>query len=68
MNQDSSSLGHDSFLDIVANLVGILIILVVVIGAQAAVVWQNSNEESTELVSEYEKLKDQSLDAGGGFR
>lgn len=29
------SVGHDSFLDIVANLVGILIILVVVLGAQS---------------------------------
>ena len=28
--------GHDSFLDIVANLVGILVILIIVIGAQAA--------------------------------
>ena len=29
-------LGYDSFLDIVANLVGILIILVVVLGAQSS--------------------------------
>ena len=32
------------FLDIVANLVGILIILVVVVGAQATVVWQKPND------------------------
>ena len=31
--------GQDSFLDIVANLVGILIILVVVVGAQASASW-----------------------------
>ena len=39
-NLDASP-GQDSFLDIVANLVGILIILVVIIGAQAATVWKN---------------------------
>jgi len=33
--RDDTLPGHDSFLDIVANLVGILIILVVVVGAQA---------------------------------
>lgn len=32
--------GQDSFLDVVANLVGILIILVVVVGAQAKVAWK----------------------------
>ena len=31
--------GQDSFLDIVANLVGVLIILVVIVGAQATSVW-----------------------------
>ena len=33
--RDGLELGYDSFLDIVANLVGILIILVVVLGAQS---------------------------------
>ena len=31
-------MGHDAFLDIVANLVGILIILVVILGAQSTAV------------------------------
>ena len=34
-NRSSVSVGHDAFLDIVANLVGILIILVVVLGSQS---------------------------------
>lgn len=46
MKQDHSSLGGDSFLDIVANLVGILIILVVVIGAQAASVWHQGDVQA----------------------
>ena len=37
-------LGHDSFLDIVANLVGILIILVVVLGTQSAAVIEQVND------------------------
>lgn len=39
-------LGHDAFLDIVANLVGILIILVVVLGAQSTEVIQRAISES----------------------
>lgn len=48
--------GQDSFLDIVANLVGILIILVVVVGAQASASWVHSipNED---LSTEIEDLK-----------
>jgi len=38
----SPALGHDAFLDIVANLVGILIILVVVLGSRT--------EEVAELI------------------
>jgi len=34
-SDSTESLGHDSFLDVVANLVGILIILVVLVGTQA---------------------------------
>jgi hypothetical protein len=34
-NEQAEGPGHDSFLDVVANLVGILIILVMVVGAQA---------------------------------
>ncbi|MEC9091300.1 MAG: hypothetical protein VX438_01250 [Planctomycetota bacterium] len=36
----SPELGQDSFLDVVANLIGILIILVMLIGTQAKMVWQ----------------------------
>ena len=41
-------LGHDSFLDIVANLVGILIILVVILGAQSHSVIQQVEQEAKE--------------------
>ncbi len=37
--------GYDSFLDIVANLVGILIILIIVIGAQATDAMTESAEQ-----------------------
>lgn len=43
--------GQDSFLDIVANLVGVLIILVVVVGAQAKVAWQPA-EPTSDLSAE----------------
>lgn len=39
MNENDLTQGQDSFLDIVANLVGILIILVVVVGAHARSAW-----------------------------
>jgi len=38
-------LGHDAFLDIVANLVGILIILVVVLGSQSTAVIEEINQQ-----------------------
>lgn len=41
--------GQDSFLDIVANLVGILIILVVIVGAQAKVAWKFESVEQESL-------------------
>lgn len=41
-------LGHDAFLDIVANLVGILIILVVVLGAQSSEVVKRVTEEKAQ--------------------
>ena len=41
-------LGHDAFLDIVANLVGILIILVVVLGSQSTAVIQEIKEKVVE--------------------
>jgi hypothetical protein len=41
-------MGHDAFLDIVANLVGILIILVVVLGSQSTAVIEEINEQLRE--------------------
>lgn len=41
-------MGHDAFLDIVANLVGILIILVVVLGTQSTAVIEEINERALE--------------------
>ena len=40
--------GYDSFLDIIANLVGILIILVVGIGAQVSSQWSQTQVEEPE--------------------
>lgn len=40
--------GQDSFLDVVANLVGILIILVVVIGAHAGATWTDQKKAAAE--------------------
>ena len=49
--------GHDAFLDIVANLVGILIILVVVLGTQSQqVIEQIKREESDDGVATLEQL------------
>ncbi|MEM9365663.1 MAG: hypothetical protein AAGD07_06670 [Planctomycetota bacterium] len=56
-NRTKLDLGHDAFLDIVANLVGILIILVVVLGAQS----QPSPESEPEPVPE-EKVEVASSD------
>ncbi len=41
-NNSTEDSGHDSFLDIVANLVGILVILIMVIGVRARHAWQCS--------------------------
>ncbi len=49
--------GQDSFLDIVANLVGILIILVVVVGAQASASWVHTSP-SEGLVAKIDDLKE----------
>lgn len=57
--------GQDSFLDVVANLVGILIILVVVIGAHAGASWTDreqevkNSEELTRLTGEAELARDE---------
>lgn len=47
-NRSTLELGHDAFLDIVANLVGILIILVVILGSQSTAVIQEINEQAQE--------------------
>lgn len=44
-NRSTLELGHDSFLDIVANLVGILIILVVILGSQSRKVIEEIESE-----------------------
>ena len=41
--------GYDSFLDIVANLVGILLILIIVIGAQAADAMISASSDEPEV-------------------
>ena len=50
--------GQDSFLDIVANLVGVLIILVVIVGAQATSVW-NQVEPDAAIGDEITEVQQQ---------
>lgn len=47
-NQPTAAPSEDSFLDVVANLVGILIILVVVVGAHAGANWVQNEDLSEE--------------------
>ena len=54
-------LGHDSFLDIVANLVGILIILVVVLGTQSTAVIEEIQEQVQEETVETPLATDRQL-------
>lgn len=55
-------MGHDAFLDIVANLVGILIILVVVLGSQSTAVIEEVREQLQEdLVTESSYASDEQL-------
>lgn len=49
--------GQDSFLDVVANLIGILIILVMLIGSQAQTVWQKMRAERQTSDAEIEQLE-----------
>lgn len=56
MSVNQITTGQDSFLDIVANLVGILIILVVVVSAQATSSWRKAEPQS-ELIDESEALE-----------
>lgn len=53
-------MGYDSFLDIVANLVGILIILVVVLGSRSREVAEAVARESVETSAEVGELRDAS--------
>ena len=55
------AIGHDAFLDIVANLVGILIILVVVLGAQSQAVIRDVQREAEKDIEEVDPLR---LEAG----
>ena len=54
--------GQDSFLDIVTNIVGILIILVMVIGARVQTISltpkENSSPDVTKLMQEVVRLED----------
>ncbi len=52
MSVKQITVGQDSFLDIVANLVGVLIILVVVVGAQATSAWQPNSKEAKQSQSD----------------
>lgn len=52
--------GSDSFLDIVANLVGILIILVVVVGAQAASAWHKNEHKVEDFRQQITQLREDS--------
>ena len=55
MNDNNLNVGQDSFLDIVANLVGILIILVMVVGAHAQSEW-SQREPNEDLWQQVESL------------
>ena len=63
MSRGQINVGQDAFLDVFANLVGILIILVVVIGAQATVAWQTPADQSGHQaqVEKLSGLKDKKL-------
>lgn len=53
--------GQDSFLDVVANLIGILIILVMLIGSQAQSVWQQLREAEPANDAEIAELEKEVL-------
>lgn len=57
-HESDEAMGYDSFLDVVANLVGILIILVVVVGAQAGSVMDSQQTETQkQLTQQRQKLE-----------
>ena len=61
-NRNVIEVGNDSFLDIVANLVGILIILVVVLGTQSQEVIQRAEEQVIAKETPSDRATDQQLD------
>lgn len=60
-NRSTLELGHDAFLDIVANLVGILIILVVILGTQSTAVIEEIIEQTDESIAEERLATDDQL-------
>ncbi|MEM6473760.1 MAG: hypothetical protein AAF802_29645 [Planctomycetota bacterium] len=62
--RDGVSVGHDAFLDIVANLVGILIILVVVLGAQSQGVLNQTDGEEASVALEDDVVDPDLMPAG----
>lgn len=69
-NNGPIDIGQDAFLDIIANLVGILIILVVVIGAQATTAWQQPTDKSKHQakISELEMIANKKGDVFESMR
>lgn len=63
-NKEEAGVGEDSFLDTTANLVGILIILVVVIGAKTKVDAEEYGRELAKQQAEPESLKEPKREAG----
>ncbi len=64
--EDITDSGHDSFLDIVANLVGILVILIMVVGVRARHAWQTHPVADTPLVMVDEELESTALPSFDG--
>ena len=58
MKTETENIGQDSFLDIVANLVGILIILIMVVGAHAQSQWTHA-QPNEDIWKEVEQLTDE---------
>ena len=56
MNQNEITTGQDSFLDIVANLIGIMIILIVVVGAQAKTAWHGPSPQTENQSAKVDEL------------
>ena len=61
-NRTTFELGHDAFLDIIANLVGVLIILVVVLGTQSSKVIEEIKTQSS-VESELVQVDDSNMPA-----